>query len=316
MKTRIEMRALSVLLAVMLVSMVVPAVSAQSASIGNDELLSTYRVTDLSNPITLNDLGKMRENVINEYRQRTGTSIPIILADPEVPEDAAIVAYGFTIDAHGVPVQYVGIAGDEKSVSIIQNKAQEWYRINCIESRNAVLEQTETLDRSSWVEISRDTADYYLNPYGGVTNNFELRQLSNDGDNTKDWFAIKQIFAMEPGVQAYSSSWTNKKGTMLHDWSAGTFGNAQLYDWDPMGTITGTQSISVSITGGTGGASASWGWSYTQPDVTTYDQSSTGTEKAKWQMNFNSDASKRTTGGMKPGSTCSLSDTWNIYYQY
>ena len=134
-------------------------------------------------------------------------------------------------------------------------------------------------------------------------------------------------------------------GTMLHDWAAGTSGGAELFDWDPMGDKTGTQTVGVSITGGTGGASASWDWSYSQSDVSTYDRSSPGTEKARWEMYFNSDASKKTTSGMKPGSTCSmnqhssgtykildlkadgqffnglltyhtLSDTWNIYYQY
>jgi len=93
---------------------------------------------------------------------------------------------------------------------------------------------------------------------------------------------------------------------MLHDWAAGTFGSPELYEWGPLGTISGTQTIDVSITGGTGGVSTTLSWSYTQPEVTTYDRSSTATEKAKWEMNFNSDASKRSTGGMIPGSTASV----------
>ncbi|WP_214084052.1 hypothetical protein [Methanoculleus sp.] len=309
MNGKVGMRAFSVLLALLLVSVgVVPAVSATSINTENSDVASVYRVAEFSNPITLSDLKEMRESVIDNSQQRTDNHAPLVLADPVVPEGAEIVAYGFTLDARGVPVQYVGLAGDEESVSIIQKRAQEWYDSNIVNPQLAVAEQAGTLDRAGWIEIGRNTGDYYLSPYGGVTDNYELRQLSNDGDNTKDWFAIKQIFAMEPGRQAFEgSSWTNKKGTMLHDWAAGTFGSPNLYEWDPLGTKTGEQTIGVSITGGTGGASATWSWSYDQPEVTTYDRSSTDTEKAKWEMFFNSDAAKRTTGGMKPGSVGSVS---------
>ena len=91
------------------------------------------------------------------------------------------------------------------------------YDVNIVNSQPRGTEQTGTLALSEWVPLGRNTADYYLSPYGGVTNNYELWQLSSDGDNTRDWFAIKHIFAMEPGCQVYNSSWTNKKGTMLHD---------------------------------------------------------------------------------------------------
>jgi hypothetical protein len=347
MNGKIGMRALSGLLAVFLVSMVVaPAVSATSINTGNSDVSSVYRVTDFTNPITLSDLKEMRESVIDNSQQRTESHAPLVLADPVVPEGAEIVAYGFTLDARGVPVQYVGLAGDEESVSIIQKKAQEWYDSNIVNPQLAVAEQAGALASAEWVTIGLMTGDYYLSPYGGVTDNYELQQLSNDGDSTKDWFAIKQIFAMEPGCQAFEMiSWKNRMGTMLHDWSAGTFGSPELYEWDPLGTKTGAQTIGVSITGGTGGASATWSWSYDQPEVTTYDRSSTGTEKAKWEMFFNSDDAKETTGGMKPGSVGSvsqhssgtyrilnlqadgqfyngvttyhtLSHTWNINFQY
>ncbi len=307
MKRRTGMQAFFLLLALLLVSVgFVPAVSATSVNAENSDVSSVYRVTDFSNPITLSDLKEMRASVINNSPQRAENDAPRVLADLDVPEGAAIVAYGFTLDACGVPVQYVGLAGDEKSVSIIQKKAQEWYDVNIVNSQPGGTEQTGTLALSEWVPLGRNTADYYLSPYGGVTNNYELWQLSSDGDNTRDWFAIKHIFAMEPGCQVYNSSWTNKKGTMLHDWAAGTFGSPELYEWGPLGTISGTQTIDVSITGGTGGVSTTLSWSYTQPEVTTYDRSSTGTEKAKWEMLFNSDAAKQTTGGMKPGSTGSV----------
>jgi hypothetical protein len=123
---------------------------------------------------------------------------------------------------------------------------------------------------------------------------------------------------MEPGYQAYSSSWKNYRGYPKTDWSVSTYGNPQLHEWDPLGTTEGSQTVSVSISGGTSGSSATWGWSYTQPAVTTYDRSSTGTEKAAWEMQFNGSGSQTSTGGMKPGSSCAMNQpglgTYTLVY--
>ncbi|WP_319642234.1 hypothetical protein [Methanovulcanius yangii] len=45
--------------------------------------------------------------------QKTRAHMPFALTDPEVPDGAEIVAYGFSIDARGVPVQSVGFAGPD-----------------------------------------------------------------------------------------------------------------------------------------------------------------------------------------------------------
>ena len=106
---------------------------------------------------------------------------------------------------------------------------------------------------------------------------------------------------MELGYQAYNSEWRNDRGYPTHDYSVSTC-SPQLHDWDPLGTHTGQQIITVSITGGES-VSATWSWSYTQPDVTTLDRSSTNTEIAKWEMQFNNNDVQTTTGGMKHGSS-------------
>ncbi|MBP2132381.1 hypothetical protein J2128_000302 [Methanomicrobium sp. W14] len=346
MKTKKGMRAIYLIfMVIMLCIIFIQSVNATSVA-NNEKALSTYKVTDLSNPISIQDLEEMRASVVENYQSEKNSQTSFAYADPEVPDGAEIVAYGFAIDSQGVPIQYVGIAGDEKSVEIIHKKAQEWRDKSTLEENSESSNKQNTLS-SNWIVVGRNTGDCYQDPYGGVTNNFELRKLSNDRDSTKDWFAIRQVFSMEPGIRAYQSSYLNHVGSMTNNWSASTAGNPQLYEWDPLGTITGTHTVSVSITGGTGGASTSWSWSYTQPDVKTVDLSSSNTERAKWSMSFNSDDSKETTGGMKPGSTCSmnqlssgsgickildlkaegkfydqlilyhtLSDVWNIYYTY
>jgi len=238
----------------------------------------------LADSISLEEMRQMRDTLINDFISKFGKpKHPIITADPEIPEGAYMVAYGFKIYSDGM-------TGDAESVPIIHQRAQKWQNKEILGSN------------PYWGLICQGEGDYFKSPYGGVTNNFECRYLYNDTSPSRDWFAIKQIFAMHPGCVEYGSSWKNKTGYPKHDWSASTLGNPQLHDWDPLGTFTGTQTISVSISSG----GATWSWSYTQPDVTTYDYSSTNTEIAKWKMVFNSDASKESTGGMKPGSSCGV----------
>jgi len=253
-----------------------------------NEILVTRTLTD---SISLEEMRVMRDTLINDFISKFGKpKHPIITAEPEVPEGAYIVAFGFKIYSDGMTMEYVGIAGDAESVPIIHQRAQKWRNKEILGSN------------AYWGLICMDEGDYFKSPYGGVTNNFECRYLYNDTSPSRDWFAIKQEFEMVPGCVEYGSSWKNKAGYPKHDWSASTLGNPQLHEHDPLGTFTGTQTISVSISSG----GATWSWSYTQPDVTTYDYSSTNTEIAKWKMVFNSDASKTSTGGMKPGSSCGV----------
>ncbi len=248
-----------------------------------------------SKGISLGEIKKIRQSFVSKLRSKHPEKV-VAFAVPDIPEGAKLVAYGIKIDRNGVVSQYFGFAGDKKSAEIIYKKARKWYR-NILEPSEKTVEPS-----TGWVEISRNEADYYVYPYGGVTNNFELRQLVNDGSSAYDWFAVKQIFAMEPGCQAYGSEWINDRGYPVHDYSVSGL-NPQLHDWDPLGSHTGQQTITVSITGGESGASATWSWSYTQPDVTTLDHSSTNTEIAKWEIQFNNNDVQKTTGGMKPGSS-------------
>ena len=333
-----------VLLALLLAAMaIVPCVSADSIDLSATEQKSVFLTGDYSDPVTAADIEKARSEYATDFEKKAGMT-SFSYGEPVVPEGGKIVAYGFYLTESGISNQYVGIAGDSESDKLVLEKANEWYTKYIVQKSTIPETKYAPLASASWQTVGINTGDYYLSPYGGVTNNYELAKLSNDNDATKDWFAIKQIFAMEPGYKAYHSGWTNDVGEMKHDWAAGTFGNPQLYDWDPMGTYSGTQNIGVSLGGGTGGASAVWSWSYTQPDVTTNDYSSTGTEKARWKETFNSNAARQSTGGMKPGSSASvtqqssgtykilslygdgkfflnyqyrqLSDLWNIYYQY
>ena len=256
-----------------------------------------FIVRDFRTGISINEIMNIRQSFVNKVKSKYPEKV-VAFAVPDIPEGAKIVAYGIKMDSNGAIRQYFGLADDKESAEVIYKKAQKWYSRNILEPSD---KSASIKASASWVELIRNEADYYVSPYGGVTNNFELRQLVNDGSSTYDWFAVKHIFAMEPGSQAYNSEWKNNRGYPTHDYSVSTR-NPQLHDWDPLGSHTGQQTITVSITGGES-VSATWSWSYTQPDVTTLDRSSTNTEIAKWEMQFNNNDVQTTTGGMKPGSS-------------
>jgi hypothetical protein len=291
-------KALSLVLVLVVLGGIVPAIANKSNQIPENKIeireIKENRallMKDFSKVVTPEEIEKIRKSFV--YKVKTLYPKKVIsYGVPEIPENAKIVAYAIKVDRSGVISQYYGIAGDLESAKKIYERAKKWYA----EEKDFSIESAD-----GWVRVGMDEADYYLNPYGGVTNNYELRKLANDGSTKYDWFAVKQIFAMEPGYHVYNSEWKNDKGYPIHDYSVSDL-NSQLHDWNPIGSVTGQKTITVSITGGES-ASATWSWSYTQPDVTTIDHSSTYTETAKWEMQFNNNYVQTNTGGMMPGSS-------------
>ncbi len=250
-------------------------------------------IRNLDKGISLREVERIQEEFVKKIKTKYPDRV-VAVAIPEVPKDAKLIAYAVKIDENGVLNQYFGFADDSESARKVYEKAKEWWYKNDIKSPKS------TKASPNWVEIGRNDANYYKNPYGGVTNNFEVRQLINDGSTRYDWFAVKHIFAMEPGHQAFGSEWLNDIGYPIHDYSVSTL-SPQLHDWDPYTAQTGQKTITVSLTAGEG-ISGTWSWSYTQPDVTTLVRTSTYSKIAKWEMRFNNYDVQTSTGGMKPGS--------------
>lgn len=256
--------------------------------------------------VSTHHMEEVREAALAEFNARGGDLEAAPARSTPDPEEGTVVSYAYQIDENGVPQQYTGIAGDAASVGQLHSRAAD---------RAAVFEGSTAADRTdgatttssgdvstqsgSWDMILHDEADFCKEPYGCVTNNFNLNQLQSDGDYYQDAYAIKHIFAMEPGVQKYGSDWENNVGRPMHDWRQNNMGGEDLHEWDPLGTHDGKQTINVSV--GTSGASL--GWSYTQPAVTTTDNSSPSSNYAKWSEEFNTSGARQNTNGMKPGSS-------------
>lgn len=154
---------------------------------------------------------------------------------------------------------------------------------------------------ASWVEIGFHTYTIAQSPHGQFTNHTRVFRLNNDGSPSHDFFAVRQWATTTPGRVAYNSTWQNDRQIPQQDWGWGQLG-AEMIDRDPLGTVSGSQTIGVSLTGGEGGTSATVSWSYTQPNVTTSDTSILVPPQARWEQQFNTEASRVTSGGMEPGS--------------
>lgn len=253
-------------------------------------------------PISQEEIEAARTAAMEDYLDRGGERPDRLAgADPASHAGGEIVSYVYQIDANGVPRQYTGIAGDTASVGTLQRKAHA--KADQFASTETVSTNEVSTQNHEWDLFFQDQADFCKDPYGCVTNNFEIHDLTNDGDSVQDAYACKQIFAMEPGEQKYGSGWENWRGRPKHDWE-GEHGGEDLAEWDPLGTHDGQQTISVNV--GTGGAGM--GWSYTQPAVETIDESSPSSNYAKWLMKYNTDSARSNTNGMKPGSSTWVDD--------
>ena len=252
---------------------------------------------DFETGISASDIESVRRAARQEYNARGGDlEAAPARSTPEV-EDGTIVSYLYRIDADGTPHQYTGIAGDAESVSTLHSNARQ--RADTLGGGKTASSDDVSTQAASWDTILHDEADFCKDPYGCVTNNFDLHQLQDDGDYYQDAYSVHQFFVMEPGVQKYNSNWANEYGYPMHDWRQNDMGGEDLDTYDPLGTMDGSQTVSVSV--GTGGASL--GWQYTQPAVTTIDNSSPSSNYAKWSEEFNTTDAQENTNGMQPGST-------------
>lgn len=124
------------IVAILLMNMAfIPATAAQNADEGVDNISTdseeckvVYMLRSFSNPISLEELNMVREEVLESYRKENNTGkSPMIYSQPHVSQDERIVAFGFLIHDDGTTSQYVGIAGSERDVPKIHNRAKMWY---------------------------------------------------------------------------------------------------------------------------------------------------------------------------------------------
>ncbi|MBS4054583.1 MAG: hypothetical protein KGZ64_07405 [Thermaerobacter sp.] len=263
--------------------------------------------------MSTDEIRTIRDNVLARARSRPPEGV-FALAAPVIAEGTVVVAYGFMVRPDGVPSEYMAMTNSNESVESIHKQASEWLRRERVVRRASEIGQKDSSTTpdpdiaasvatasASWQEIGFFTRTMPQSPYGQFTNHSRVFRLINDGSAAHDFFAVRQWATTTPGIVAYNSTWRNDRQIPQQNWGWGQLG-AEMIDRDPLGTISGSQTIGVSLAGGTEGASATLSWSYTQPNVTTNDLSILVPPRARWEQLFNTSASQTTSGGMEPGS--------------
>ncbi len=159
--------------------------------------------------------------------------------------------------------------------------------------------------------LGEDTDYYAASPYGTTLNHFILKYVLGDEDSTYDWYGVWQFHSIEPGCHTWGSDWINAESKPSHNWGWGDV-EVTLASWAPTGLTNGSQSMDTSFTGGTGDLSVSFGWQWSHPDITTYDDTNISAKKAAWLSTFYGN-SRYFACGIEPGSSCNISaDKWDI----
>lgn len=283
-----------------------------------DPKVFIYKTGDESHPLKLLELLKERDTLIEEYKNSEGVKgVGIGGGDPMLPENATVMAYGFTFDENGVPHQMIAISGGEPDPVQIHQRADQWYNENILNSNiniaDSVSDGLNALTDLGWSEVGADEGYYWVKPYGLVEHNWRMYRNTDETNPTKDYFAIRQMFTMDPGFRRWrdeGSKWVNERGLAYTDWDQiNTFGNPALHDRDPLGTQTGPSTISVGLA-----PSPSYSWSFPLNVVTIYDQSDPVTKRAQWDFAFNLPEVLTTIQGWEPGSSASMDQHSSGFY--
>jgi len=290
--SRYLMRALIVLLVAGITA--VPALGEEQ----QETDLSLFRTGNDSYPLDLDTLMDERDQLIEIYKKSTDfTGAPIGSGDPVIPDNATIVAYGFSFDKNGIPHEMIAVSQEGTDVSQLLESANRWYNDTAVSTSESAVK----VSGGDWALIGSGEYFYEVEPYGFVEHNFETYWNSNEIDPARDYFAIKQIWSMDPGFHRYreqGSKWLNERGLSYIDWSVSSLGNPALHDRDPSGTTTGPLTVSISLNP----LSLSW----SPNSVTISDESDPVIKRAEWGYTFCRSDTKGTLQSWNPGSTVSV----------
>ena len=263
--------------------------------------LSVFWTGDASHPLDLDTLMDERDELIENYQKSADFTGKVIgSGDPVIPDNATIVAYGFSFDKDGIAHEMIAVSQENTDVSQLLVKANQWYSDTVASTSDGAVK----VSRESWPLMGSGQYYYAAEPYGLIQHNFEMYWNSYEMDSSKDYFAIKQIWAMDPGFHRYreqGSKWVNERGLSYIDWSVSSLGNPALHDRSPRGTPTGPMTVSISLN-----PTPALTWSFLLNSVTIYDESDPVIKRAEWDYAFSGPDAVSTLQGWSPGSTVSV----------
>lgn len=146
-----------------------------------------------------------------------------------------------------------------------------------------------------WYVYSRDFSESGGYPHGIVKNSTVHKGLSGDGTTYEHW-AVNQTVGMIPGSVEWGTGWINDNTNGCHDWNVSDL-NSWMQDWDPNGNDSGSQSFTATLSA----VGPTIAWTYSQPNVSRADYTTTDKYKLAWNY---TDSSAGNSINYDIGSQC------------
>jgi len=108
-------------------SLTVPFVASVVSAGSEEEPVVMRRQGSWDKPLSVAEMMNLKRRALRKHKQRGGDveGDSFVNAVPGFPDHAALVDYTVGIRQDGVPIQHVGIAGDEGSVKSVQKDADK-----------------------------------------------------------------------------------------------------------------------------------------------------------------------------------------------
>lgn len=252
----------ALLVALMVVSgVVVPAGAAREPSIDPIESLSLthldvcerskavgrLELRCFTEGLSMDDVNAISADVIAMAKAKGLLDEDRLLLEEEIYScsERVIVAVATIVHSDGTKSGYLGrvslrsVTQIEQAVRHIQQRTQEWFRKQILQGPELLPErECEVGVMGGWTLIRRGGRRLMDSPYGAVENHFSVWQLAGETE-AADYYAVRQCFGMEPGINAWASDWRNYRGRPMNDWGW----NPRvlfLRDWAPPDNVGGT----------------------------------------------------------------------------
>ena len=276
---------------------------------------------DRSNPIKNRDIRKAvqksRSNHVNRGNSPPDKDVAALPSNKEGDLIEFIIAHG----SGGETYHYGGIAEGSEGVKMIRERAktrkkQIGERVRKRRGKDSSASQANnevtasaSLGSSSnhdtyYDEVDHGNWDYANDPYGVVTNNWDLYYLYNDNDSDKDNWAFKHWHVIEPGTRAFNSNWRGHRGHPKHDWSINDLGGVAL---DQHGPTTDLDKDDKNISVNLGVNTAYLSWNYTKDKFQQEDKTSYYNDYAKWKLIIKEPIDQKLVS-VNPGSSAWLDE--------
>ncbi len=257
--------------------------------------------------ISVGQIESAQTDVLIRYKISHKISRLTVIDARPIPEDSAILAFGYAIrnktvysftsqipntDKNGDPVNWTA------DVESVREAALEWY--NQLPPDN----KGNLSDSENLVYLSYDTHTESKEPYGSIVSTVELKKSGyTKDDNTQYGLIFEEKFGVNPGIVVWDkySHWQQDTFSSSHDYSISKLSDTNLYDYEPGQGFSGSTSTTISVSLPPKGMSESWG--YSQGDYTLKVASTAPTGYAKWTYTPNSDVAKTGSSMTHPGSS-------------